>query len=188
MEVQLSFEQALELLNKYVKKQNLIYHSLASYAVMKAIAKRLGENENKWALAGLLHDIDVEITNNNPLIHGIEGAKILKQAGVDEEIIDAIVRHNEMATDKKRITPLHHALAAGETITGLIIATTLVYPSKKIIDVKAKSILKRMKEKNFAATVDRNAILECEKINIPIQEFAEIALKAMQEIGHEIGL
>ena len=96
--------------------------------------------------------------------------------------------HNEEATDIPRTKLLHHALAAGETITGLITATTLVYPDKKIASVKTKSVVKRMKEKAFAASVKRENILECEKIGIPINKFAEICINAMREISDELGL
>ena len=96
--------------------------------------------------------------------------------------------HNEVATGKERTTVFQHALAAGETITGLIMATALVYPDKKLASVKVKSITKRMKEKTFAASVKRENILECEQIGLPINDFAEMALLAMQEISDELGL
>jgi predicted hydrolase (HD superfamily) len=104
------------------------------------------------------------------------------------EAVDAIVMHNEVATGKERTTVFQHALAAGETITGLIMATALVYPDKKLASVKVKSITKRMKEKAFAASVKRENILECEQIGIPINDFAELALTAMQQISDEIGM
>jgi len=95
--------------------------------------------------------------------------------------------HNEMATGKERTTVFQHALAAGETITGLIMATAMVYPDKKLASVKTKSITKRMKEKAFAASVKRENILECELIGIPIEDFAELSLVAMQQISDELG-
>jgi len=107
---------------------------------------------------------------------------------VDADIVDAIGMHNEVATGKSRTTEFQHALAAGETITGLIMATALVYPDKKIASVKTKSVTKRMKEKAFAASVKRENILECEMIGIPIDEFAAIAITAMTAIADEIGL
>jgi predicted hydrolase (HD superfamily) len=113
---------------------------------------------------------------------------MLTEMGVDPEIVEAIHLHNEIAADKSRSKPFHHALAAGETITGLIIATTLVYPDKKLLSVKPKSIVKRMKEKAFAASVNRDIIRECEIIGIPLPEFAELSLKAMQGIHEELGL
>ncbi|MEA3443621.1 MAG: HDIG domain-containing protein [Bacteroidota bacterium] len=179
--------EALELLKQYVKKENMLKHSLASEAVMKALARRLGEDEERWGLAGLLHDIDVELTNADPKIHGLKAGKLL-EGKVDEEIIDAITHHNEEATGIERTTKFQYALAAGETITGLVTATTLVYPDKKIKSIKTKSVTKRMKQSNFAASVSREIIMECEKIGIPINEFAEIAVSAMREISDELGL
>jgi len=181
-------EQALSLLREHIKSENLIKHSLASEAVMRAVARRLGEDEEKWGLSGLLHDLDVEATNADMNIHGKKTAEILSQKGVDPEIIEAILMHNEQASGKKRNTPFHHALASAETITGLIIATALVYPDKKLKSVKVKSILKRMKEKAFARGANRDVIRECEKAGIPLEEFAEIALSAMQEISEELDL
>ena len=181
-------EKALELLQEYIKKENMINHCLASEAVMKALAQRLGEDDAKWGIAGLLHDVDVEITNADAKTHGQVAIGILRQHGVDEEIIDAISLHNEESASRPRSSVLHHALAAGETITGLITATTLVYPEKKLFAVKSKSVVKRMKEKAFAASVKRENILECEKIGIPIAEFAEISVNAMKNIATEIGL
>ena len=180
--------EAIELLKKYVKSEKMLYHSYASEAILRVLAKRLGEDEEKWGLAGLIHDIDVEITNADPKIHCLEAEKILFQLNVDPQIVDAIKMHNEEATGLPRSTKFQHALAAGETISGLIYAIALVYPDKKIASVKAKSVVKRMKEKAFAAAVSRETIMECEKIGLSIDEFAEIAVNAMKEIGAEIGL
>ncbi|MFH1320802.1 MAG: HD domain-containing protein [Bacteroidota bacterium] len=181
-------DQALKLLYQYIKNEKFLYHCYASEAVMRALARRLGKDENKWGMAGLLHDLDAEITNADPKIHGLETERILKEKNVDPEIIDAIKMHNEDAHGMKRSTVFHHALAAGETITGLIVATSLVYPDKIIKNVKPKSITKRMKQRAFAASVSRESIMECEKIGIPLNEFAEICLNAMKEISDKIGL
>lgn len=181
-------DQALKLLKKYVTNKNMIKHSLASEAVMKAIALKLDEDEKKWGFAGLLHDIDVEITNADPLKHGLVSEEILKDYTIDEEVIDAIKHHNEEATGKERTGKFQHALAAGETITGLITATALVYPDKKLSSVKAKSVKKRMKEKKFAASVKRSNIMECEKTGIPLDQFITICLDAMKEISDELEL
>ncbi|MBE0661715.1 MAG: HDIG domain-containing protein [Bacteroidales bacterium] len=184
----MTHEKALELLHEYVKNPRTIAHCLSSEAVLRAIAKRLGQDENKWGLAGLLHDLDVELTHDKPEIHGHETIRILRQEGIDEEILDAIIRHNEMNNSGERTTVFHHALAAGETITGLVTATALVYPDKKVASVKTKSVVKRMKEKAFAASVNREAIMECERIGIPLPEFAELSINAMAGISEEIGL
>ncbi len=175
-------------MRKYVKDEKMIIHSLCSEAVMKAIAKELGEDEHKYGLAGLLHDIDVEITNADPKIHGLRSAEILRSMGIDDEIIDAVRMHNEESAGEKRTKRFQHALAAGETITGLIYATTLVYPDKKIESLKYKSVKKRMKEKAFAASVKRENIMECEETGISLDRFIQISVDAMREIKDEIGL
>jgi len=183
----ISRQEAIELLETNVKAENMRKHCLASEAVLRGIARRLGKNEDEYGLAGLLHDIDVEITNADPKTHGPYAEKMLKGI-VTEDMLDAIVMHNEMATGLPRTNTFQHALAAGETITGLITATTLVYPDKKLASVKPKSITKRMKQKAFAASVKRENILECEEIGIPLSEFAELSLNAMREISDELGL
>ena len=166
----------------------MIKHSLASEAVMKAVAQRLGEDENKWALAGLLHDLDVELTHADPKVHALKAAGILEDEGYPHDLADAVKMHNEEATGLERTTVFQHALAASETITGLVIATTLVYPDKKLASVKPKSVVKRMKQKAFAASVRRDHILECEMIGIPMPEFAVLAVEAMREIADDLGL
>jgi putative nucleotidyltransferase with HDIG domain len=175
-------DQAIDLLHHYIKNDRMIFHSLASEAVLRALARRLGRDEEKWGLAGLLHDLDVEITHADPKVHGLETARILTEMGVDPEVVEAIRLHNEHATGLPRTAEFHHALAAGETITGLILATSLVYPDKQISSVKSKSITKRMKEKAFAASVSRENIMECELIGIPLEEFAELSILAMAAV------
>lgn len=182
----ISRENALNLLNDNIQNANMIKHCLASEAVLRAIALKLNMDQEEWGLAGLLHDIDVEITNADPYQHGPYAAGMLDGL-LSPEAVDAIVMHNEVATGKERTTIFQHALAAGETITGLIMATAMVYPDKKLAPVKTKSITKRMKEKAFAASVKRENILECEMIGIPIEEFAELSLIAMQEISDKLG-
>ena len=181
-------EEAIKLLHEYIKSPNMLNHCYASEAVMKALARHLQEDESKWGLAGLLHDLDVEITHGDMYVHGKETARILTELQLDPEIVDAIRMHNESSAGEKRSKMFQHALAAGETITGMIVATTLVYPDKKLASVKAKSVTKRMKEKKFAASVRRENIMECEKIGIPLPEFVAIALGAMQGISEQMGL
>lgn len=181
--------RALELLRGHVKNENMVKHCLASEAVLRALAKKFGEDEDRWGLAGLLHDIDVEVTNADLDVHTKEAAKILKEQDLDAEIIDAIRLHNEQAhPGEARSTRFHHALAAGETVTGLIIATALVYPDKKLASVKPSSVVKRMKEKAFARTVNRETILECEKMGMELPAFVELSVEAMKKIAPELGL
>lgn len=184
----LTREVAMELLYRHIQSEKMIFHCLASEAVMRSLAQRLGADPDQWGMAGLLHDLDVEITGADPLVHGTRTEVLLQDYEVDPEILDAIRMHNECSAKKERSLLFQHALAAGETITGLIFATTYVYPDRKLSSVKPKSVVKRMKEKGFAATVKRENILECEKIGIPIEEFAALSLNAMLPIAGEIGL
>jgi putative nucleotidyltransferase with HDIG domain len=186
--MKLTRDMALSRLREHVKNEKTVVHCLASEAVMRALALRLGEDEDRWGLTGLLHDIDVEVTNADPKVHALKAAELLEDFGFDEEMLEAIRRHNDEATGIPRSTRFQHALAAGETITGLIYATALVYPDKKIASVKYKSVRKRMKEKAFAASVNRDHILECEEIGIPLDEFIELSVDAMREISDSIGI
>ncbi len=186
--MELNREKALNRLHEHVKNEKTVVHCLASEAVMRALARRLGEDEDRWGLTGLLHDVDVEVTNADPKVHALKAEELISDFGFDEEMLDAIRMHNDEATGLPRSTRFQHALAAGETITGLIYATTLVYPDKKIESVKYKSVRKRMKEKAFAASVKREHIMECEQIGIPLDEFIQITVDAMRGIAGEIGL
>jgi putative nucleotidyltransferase with HDIG domain len=182
-------EQALALLKTHVKNENLIRHCLASEAVMRALAARLGADAALWGLAGLLHDIDAELTAGDLSRHTLEAGRILKENGLPESLTEAVKMHNEAAHGgKKRSEIFHKALAAGETVTGLITATALVYPDRKLSSVKASSVTKRMKDKRFAASVDRSVILECEQIGIPLEEFSTLCLEAMRGVAPELGL
>jgi putative nucleotidyltransferase with HDIG domain len=181
-------EEAELLLKRYVKNERMLDHSYASEAVLRAVARRLGRDEEKWGLAGLLHDIDIEVVGGDLARHGLEAVAILSEAGIDPEIVDAVKMHNETACGGQRSIEFQHALAAGETVTGLVVATALVYPDKKIAGVKVKSITKRMKERAFAASVNRETIRECEMIGLPLDEFVGIALLAMQGIAGRLGL
>lgn len=181
-------EQALELLKRHVKNENIIRHCLASEAVMRALAARLGVDADLWGVAGLIHDVDVELTAGDPARHTLEAEKILREHNYAEAVVDAVKMHNEAASMKKREVLFHKALAAGETLTGLITATALVYPDRKLTSVKVSSVVKRMKDKRFAASVDRGAIMECEQIGLPLAEFVELGLNAMRGISGQLGL
>ncbi|SDO39369.1 HDIG domain-containing metalloprotein [Desulforhopalus singaporensis] len=181
-------QEGLELLKAHVASRNLVNHCLAAEAVLRATAQKLGEDVEKWGLAGLLHDLDVE-TQTDLDTHTRETVEILEKIGVNSEIVEAVRLHNTQAwPGEKRTSPFHHAVAAGETITGLIIAAALVNPARKLSAVKPKSVKKRYKEKAFARGADREIIAECELAGIPLAEFCELSLAAMQDIAGEIGL
>ncbi len=183
-------EEALKLVKEKIKNQNLIKHCLAVEACLRALAKHFGKQafeEEKWALAGLLHDIDYEETKDNPNQHSILGAKILEELGVDKDIVHAVKTHNEIHGIAPA-TLLAKALYCVDPLTGLIVAATLVLPSRKLKDLKTENVLKRFKEKDFARGVNRKIITSCSEIGLTLEEFVEIALQAMQKISDNLGL
>ncbi len=184
----ISRAEALDLVRSTFKSEHLVNHSLASEAVLRAIAERLGADQEQWGLAGLLHDLDSE-SQPDLATHTSETVALLKDRGVDPEIVEAIRLHNPTAwPGDKRSSTFQFALAAGETITGLIVAAAMVVPDRKLASVKTKSVQKRFKEKAFARGADREVIAECELAGIPLAEFCQLSLAAMQEIAGEIGL
>jgi putative nucleotidyltransferase with HDIG domain len=187
-ELTISREEALALLRQHVANENLVKHCLAAEAIMRALAPRLDADPETLGIVGLVHDIDFESTKDDPANHTLKGAEILSEAGFPDELIRLIQSHNAEGLGRERSTPTEHALAAAETITGLIVATALVYPDKKIASVKPKSVLKRMKKKDFARAVNRDVILECEKFGMELPEFVQLSLEAMQGIATELGL
>jgi len=184
----MTHQEALELLKEKIKNQNLIKHCLAVEACMRALARRFGEDEEKWALAGLLHDIDYEETKENPQKHSLIGAEMLEKMGVDKEIVEAIKTHNEA----HGILPqglMAKALYCVDPLTGLIVAATLVLPSKKLADLTVENVLNRFKEKAFARGANREIIKKCkEYLNLNLEEFVKIGLEAMKNISQELGL
>jgi predicted hydrolase (HD superfamily) len=148
----------------------------------------MGQDADIWGVAGLLHDLDYDETRDDPPRHTLRTEEILRQRGYKEEIIDAIKSHNAEALHLIREKPIHFAITSAESVTGLIVATTLVYPDKSIGSVRPSSIVKRMKEKGFARGVRRDAIKECERLGLGLEEFADLSLKAMQGISNLLGL
>jgi putative nucleotidyltransferase with HDIG domain len=181
-------QQALALLESHMRADNLKKHCLATEAVMRALAERLDEPVELWGIAGLLHDLDYEETAENPSEHGLKTASILTDSNLPAEVISAIKAHNAEVLGLERRSRLDFALTCAESITGMVIATALVYPDKRLKSVKPKSILKRMKQKDFARRVNRDQIRLCEEIGVDLADFAELSLKAMQGISDKLGL
>jgi len=178
--------EALNLLRENVHNENLIKHCIAVGAIMKGLAQKFGEDENLWELAGLLHDIDYEQTKDNHEKHGLVALEILKDK-VPQEILDTIPTHNDL-TGFKREKKIDFALSASDAISGLIIATALMMPSRKLEEVKPKSVLKKFKKKDFARNVSREKIMLCEKVGLSLEEFIDISLRSLQSVSDELGL
>ncbi len=187
-------EQADELVEKYIKEPMTRLHLLESEAIMRELAKYLNEDEEKWGIIGLLHDIDWDLTKNNQEQHCIKSQEILRQAGASAFLIETVVSHgydNEMIPDlrdKKRKTRIQHCLMAAETLTGIIVASALVQPDKKLSSVQLPSLKKKFKSKSFAANCNRDQVGECDKAGVSIDDFLEIGLRALQGISSELGL
>ncbi len=186
--------QADQLVDQYITNQITKFHLLESEAIMRALAERLGEDPEEWRIIGLLHDIDWDLTKDNPKEHLVKAPEILRQAGGSEDLISAVVSHGYgqpacgAPQDKERQTKLENALAAAETVTGLVVASALVQPEKKLANVSDQSLMKKFKNKSFAANCNREIIMECEKIGLTLDEFLNLSLKALQSIADKLGL
>jgi len=180
-------EDALNSIKTNVENRNLIKHMLATEAIMRALARHFGEDEDEWGLTGLLHDIDVELTDGDMSTHSKLGADLVREMGADEDMVHAILCHNE-AHGVSRETRLDKALFCADPITGLITAAALVRPDKKLAGVEVKSIKKRFKEKSFAAGAKREQIATCSELGLELDEFIALSLKAMKGIAEDTGL
>lgn len=180
-------EDALEAIRENVENENLVKHMLATEAIMRTLANRMGEDEEKWGLAGLLHDIDVELTEGDMQSHGVLGSDLVREMGVGDDVAQAILAHNE-TLGVPRETSLEKALFCADPLTGLITAAALVRPDKKLASVEVKSVRKRFKEKSFAAGASREGIASCSEIDMELDEFIELGLRAMQGIAEDLGL
>jgi putative nucleotidyltransferase with HDIG domain len=181
-------DEAYALLCQYVEADNLRKHCVATEAILRALARRLGKDEELWGITGLLHDLDFATTADLPAEHTKLTCQVLAEKGLPPEALRAIREHNAEALGIERASDFGIALACGETITGLIVATALVYPDKKLASVKPKSILKRMRKKDFARAVSREIIAECTRLDIPLEEFVTLSLEAMRGVADDLGL
>jgi putative nucleotidyltransferase with HDIG domain len=180
-------EEAFDSIETNVENRNLIKHMMATEAIMKALARRFGEDEEEWGLAGLIHDIDVELTEGDMDNHSKLGADLAREMGASEAVAHAVLCHNE-AHGITRETKLDKALFCADPLTGLITAAALIRPDKKLAGVEAKSARKRYKEKSFAAGASREQIASCSELELEFDEFIELGLTAMKEIAEELGL
>jgi putative nucleotidyltransferase with HDIG domain len=180
-------EEALDSIEANIENENLIKHMLATEAIMRALARGLGEDEEEWGLTGLLHDIDMELTEGDMNIHSKLGADLARDLGASEAMAHAILCHNE-THGIPRETKLDKALFCADPLTGLITAAALVHPDKKLAGLEAKSVIKKFKQKSFAAGVNREQISLCSEIGLEFDEFIELGLEAMQGIASDLGL
>ncbi len=181
-------QEAYELMLEKVKTKNLRKHILAVEAVMRRLAERLGQDVEKWGLAGLLHDIDYDMTKDDPERHSMLGADMLAELGVDPEIVDAVRAHNDHH-GLPRKTLMAKALYAADPLTGLIVAAALIKPEKKLSAIDTRFVLNRFGEKAFARGARREPMLSVkDELGLELDEFIGLGLEAMQGISGELGL
>jgi putative nucleotidyltransferase with HDIG domain len=191
----LTYDQAKALFDDHVTDPGVRMHCRESEQIMRALARHFGQDEEQWGILGLLHDIDFDRTKEDPVHHCVLARDMLADAGVSPEAIDVICSHawgtecgGGIVQEKKRTRAIEHALVAAETLTGLIYATALMNPEKKLANVTVKSIKKKFKSKAFAKNCDRAFIAEIENTGLELGAFFGIALGAMQEMSDELGL
>jgi uncharacterized protein len=183
----LSRNDSIKLLQKYLRDQTLLKHSYAVEAILREIAVFLKKDEHVWGLTGLLHDIDYEYTKQEPEKHATIGAELLQDL-IPEQSTNAIKAHNYQHTMQIPQTSLDKALIAADAVSGLIIATALVIPTKKLSDVKLTTLQKKYKDHSFAKGCNRKRIELCEDIGINVEKFLQLSLRALQNISDLLGL
>jgi len=177
--------EALDLVRQHLKNKNLVKHCLAVEACMKAAAVRLGHDPEPWGLAGLLHDLDYEVTEKSPELHTTETVKILQEKGIAPEVIHAVQAH---AAKVPCENPMDWSIYAIDPLTGLIIAAALMHPDKKLRSIDLDFVKRRYKEKSFARGARREEIEQCRNVGLELDEFIGLALGAMQGIDSDLGL
>ena len=180
-------EQSMAKLKEHVKNKNLIKHMLAVEVVMRKLAIHFGEDEERWATAGLLHDIDYDQTADDPARHSLVGGEILAGLDLDDEIVHAVKAHNEYHSIPRE-SLMDKALFCADPVTGLIVASALIHPDKKLAPIDTQFVMKRFYEKSFARGAKRETIEACSELGLSLEEFITIALEGMKEVSKEIGL
>jgi putative nucleotidyltransferase with HDIG domain len=169
-----------------VQDKNMIKHMLATETIMRALARRLGENEEEWGITGLIHDIDMELVEGDMSSHSKLGADIAQEMGASETMAHAILCHNE-AHGIPRETKLDKALFCADPLSGLITAAALVRPDK-LGGLTTKSVMKRFREKSFAAGINREQVAKCQEIGLELEEFISLGIEAMKRISSQLEL
>jgi len=192
-ELPINRQQAIHLLEEYNSDKSDFNHFFESEAVMKELAEKFKENIEYWGMLGLLHDVDWGLTKNDASTHLTKAPDILRQAGFDEDFIRVLVSHGHgfeelpALKSKTRNEKIEFALAAAETVTGLVHAYALMR-GKKISDMEVSGLKKKFKDKAFAAKIDREIIREIEKTGLSLDEFFEIAINGIKKIANEVEL
>lgn len=183
----ISRDEAIKMVHRHIRTENLRKHLYAVAAIMRALAEKMDGDPDEWELTGLLHDIDYEETKDAPEYHGGRSAEML-QGLLPEHALRAIRAHNWRYTTIEPAAPLDHALIASDALSGLIVATALVMPHQRLAEVQPESVLKKFDDSSFARNIDRQRILRCRALGLDREDFVALALKALRDIHQQLGL
>ncbi len=173
------------LVNRHLTKKNLVKHVYAVEAIMRKLAVRYESDKEAWGLAGLLHDLDYEQTEDSPEKHGYITMDLIAEKDISEEIRHAILAHTGHT---KAVSLMDKAIYCADPVTGLIVASALMHPTKSLAGTDADFVGKRYREKRFAAGANREAIASCSELGLDLHEFLEISIDAMRGISNRLGL
>jgi len=179
-------DKILDSIHTNVQDKNMVKHMLATEAIMRALARKLGEDEEEWGITGLIHDIDVELVEDDMSSHSKLGADIARELGANGIMAHAILCHDE-AHGVPREAKLDNALFCSDPLSGLITAAAMVRPDR-LGGLTTKSVMKRFREKSFAAGVNREQVAQCQEIGLGLEEFISLGIEAMKEIALELEL
>lgn len=184
----MSRDDAWAVLTEQTSSLNLIKHMLAVEAVMRAYARRFGEDEEAWGMVGLLHDLDYERHPSQDAGHPFAGVRVLRERGWDEAVCRAILSHADYS-GVPRVTRMEKALYAADELSGFVIAVALVRPSRSLADVDVTSVTKKMKDKAFARGVRREDIVHgADELGVPLEEHIGVVIQALRDIALQLGL
>jgi putative nucleotidyltransferase with HDIG domain len=186
MTLKLNRDEILDSIHGNVQEKNTIKHMLATEVIMRALARKLGEDEEEWGITGLIHDIDMELVEGDMSSHSRLSADIAQELGASAPMVHAILSHNE-AHGVPLETKLDKALFCADPLSGLITAAALVRPDK-LSGLTTKSVMKRFREKSFAAGVNREQVAQCQDIGLELEEFISLGIEAMKGIAPELEL
>jgi len=186
MTSKLNRDEILDSIHGNVQDRNMIKHMLATEAIMRALARKLGEDEEEWGITGLIHDIDAELVEGDMSSHGKLGSDLARELGANDAMAHAILCHNEVH-GVPRESKLDKALFCADPLSGLITAAALVRPDK-LGGLTSKSVMKRFREKSFAAGVNREQVAQCRELGLDLEEVITLSIEAMRGIASELGL
>ena len=178
-------DEAIAFAREKAEKETTVRHLISVEGVMRALARHFGEDEDTWGLAGLFHDLDQDQTHDDPDRHAFQAAEWLREAGVDERVVNAVLAH---AQERYRTDRMSQAVVHADAVAGLLVAAALVRP-EKATGMKVSSVKKKLKEKSFAPGVNRDEIAQAEeKLEVPLDDFLRVSIEGLQSVAAEIEL